>query len=64
MNYRTPLVILAVSIASILHLVASEPVQYCKYGAETNQIDFCMGMLMRMCISINPFLISFTSRER
>ncbi|KAI1208003.1 iron reductase domain protein [Annulohypoxylon truncatum] len=36
---------LAASILSLSHLVFSEPIQYCKYGAETNEIDFCMSLL-------------------
>ncbi|KAI1384937.1 iron reductase domain protein [Hypoxylon trugodes] len=34
------------SILPLLSIAASEPVQYCKYGAGTGVIDFCMGMLM------------------
>ncbi|KAI1457375.1 iron reductase domain protein [Annulohypoxylon moriforme] len=36
---------LAASIIPLAHLGASEPVQFCKYGAENNEIDFCMSML-------------------
>lgn len=33
-------------IILLVNHVTAEPVQYCKYGAETNEIDFCMGMLL------------------
>ncbi|KAI0890160.1 iron reductase domain protein [Annulohypoxylon maeteangense] len=36
---------LAASIIPLARLVASEPIQYCRNGAETNEIDFCMSML-------------------
>lgn len=42
---------LAAVAISLLHLVASEPVQYCKYGAQSNEVDFCMGMLMHHNVS-------------
>ncbi|KAI1379249.1 iron reductase domain protein [Hypoxylon crocopeplum] len=48
---RTSFFTLTISAVSFLHVVVSEPVQYCKYGAKTNQIDFCMGMLMHHNVS-------------
>lgn len=38
--------ILSTVVILFANLVAAEPVQYCKYGAETNEVDFCMGMLL------------------
>jgi hypothetical protein len=51
LQVRAPYFALAASIVSLLNPVVSEPVQYCKYGAATDQIDFCVGVLMHHNIS-------------
>ncbi|KAI1101458.1 iron reductase domain protein [Jackrogersella minutella] len=42
---------LAASIVPLARFVASEPVQYCKNGVDTNEVDFCMGMLTHRNVS-------------
>ncbi|KAI0378055.1 iron reductase domain protein [Hypomontagnella monticulosa] len=43
---RVALIALIANLFTLFHLAAAEPVQYCKDGVKSNQIDFCMGMLM------------------
>ncbi|KAI1415828.1 iron reductase domain protein [Hypoxylon sp. FL1857] len=52
MHFRT-LFSLAASVLPFLPLAAAEPVQYCRNGAATNEIDFCMGLLMHRNVSSN-----------
>ncbi|KAL5349886.1 hypothetical protein ACLOAV_004920 [Pseudogymnoascus australis] len=46
MNLWPSCLLLLAILFTIVGTVVSEPVQYCKYGSKTNDIDFCMGMLM------------------
>lgn len=42
---------LAISLLAFQPFAVSEPVQYCRNGAISNQVDFCMGTLMHHNIS-------------
>ncbi|KAI1443146.1 iron reductase domain protein [Annulohypoxylon stygium] len=44
---------LAASILPLAHLVASEPVQYCKSGDGVDDVNFCMSMLTHYNASTN-----------